>query len=177
MNDVLSWVLLKREDLVDLSKEAAPVTGPVSIQLKKDMSFEDLRAEVRRWLGLPADSTNLIKLRLKDRTFVPLSYLLAGNTEDEPFLMEITKVHQHALASGRPLPKVYKEAVEFKMQNLLQRIQRLEAAVPGLRSRREANIERAVAEMDSRVQFLDRRIDELAPPEWRELLQKPSATG
>nr|CAD7454870.1 unnamed protein product [Timema tahoe] len=75
-----------------------------------------------------------------------------------------------ALANGT-IPQVVKDTVKHRFENLEKRVQHLEATIPDLKSLRMANIERVAEQLDYKVHFLNRRIDDLAPVDWKEKLQ------
>jgi hypothetical protein len=43
----------------------------------------------------------------------------------------------------------------------------VESLIPELRSRRQASVERVLNQLASKVHFLDKRVDELVPSEWK----------
>jgi len=47
----------------------------------------------------------------------------------------------------------------------------VETLIPELRSQRQASVERVLNQLASKVHFLDKRLDELVPPEWKGKLQ------
>lgn len=50
-------------------------------------------------------------------------------------------------------------------------VERVESLIPEVRSRRLATIERAMQQLGAKVNFLDKRLDELAPLDWKAQFQ------
>lgn len=59
-----------------------------------------------------------------------------------------------------------------KLQNIESRISHVEHMVPQVKWRRQSLVEHTANSLVSRIAFLDKRIDELTPPQWNEKLQK-----
>jgi hypothetical protein len=53
----------------------------------------------------------------------------------------------------------------------LFQVERVESLIPELRSRRQASVEHVLHQLASKVRFLDKRLDELVPSEWKGHLQ------
>jgi hypothetical protein len=49
----------------------------------------------------------------------------------------------------------------------LFQVERVESLVPELQSRRQASVENILHQLGSKVHFLDKRLDELVPAEWK----------
>ncbi|GLH00655.1 Uncharacterized protein GBIM_06969 [Gryllus bimaculatus] len=71
----------------------------------------------------------------------------------------------------------YIESVRSKINCLEQRVQRVELLVPEFQSRRLATIEQTMQQLSSKVNFLDKRLDELAPVEWKAQFQQSTVTS
>jgi uncharacterized damage-inducible protein DinB len=50
-------------------------------------------------------------------------------------------------------------------------VERVESLVPELQSHHQANVEHVLHQLGSKVNFLDKRLDELVPLEWKGQLQ------
>jgi hypothetical protein len=46
-------------------------------------------------------------------------------------------------------------------------VEQVESLIPELQSRRQASIEHVLHQLGSKVHFLDKRLDELVPLEWK----------
>ncbi|XP_023727157.1 uncharacterized protein LOC111875280 [Cryptotermes secundus] len=172
VESVISWIAVRRFDQLDSSSDDVSESPPLPLELQRDSSFTDLRCRVRAWLGLPEDGGVVMKLRSSDGTLLPLSCLLAGNSDAEPFILDIARIHQTTPASVRSaLPPAYIETVRSKLRCLERRVERVESLIPELRSRHQASVEHVLHQLGSKVHFLDKRLDELVPSEWKGHLQ------
>lgn len=65
------------------------------------------------------------------------------------------------------LQDAYLDAVRKNLRSMESRVTQAELLIPQLQWRRQAHMEQTVNSMSSRVAFLNRRIDELMPPQWK----------
>lgn len=65
------------------------------------------------------------------------------------------------------LQDAYLDAVRKNIRSMECRVTQAELLIPQLQYRRQAHMEQTVNSMSSRVAFLNRRIDELMPPQWK----------
>lgn len=65
------------------------------------------------------------------------------------------------------LQDAYLDAVRQKLHNIESRITQAELLIPQIQLERQAHMEQTVHNMSTRVAFLNRRIDELMPPQWK----------
>lgn len=172
VESVTSWITVRRFDQLDSSSGDVPESPPLPLELQRDSSFTDLKCRVRAWVGLSEDGGVVMKLRMSNGTLLPLSSLLAGTSESEPLILDIVRIHQTTPASLRSaLPPSYIETVRSKLRCLERRVERVESLIPELRSRRQASVEHVLHQLGSKVRFLDKRVDELIPSEWKGHLQ------
>lgn len=172
VESVTSWVTVRRYDQLDSRCNDVSQSPPLAMDLQHNFSFADLKCHVRTCLGLPEDGEVVMKLRRTDGTLLPLSCLLVGSSETEPFILDVVRIHQNTPACVRSaVPPPYIETVRSKLRCLEQRVERVESLIPELRSRRQASVERVLNQLASKVYFLDKRLDELVPPEWKGQLQ------
>lgn len=65
------------------------------------------------------------------------------------------------------LHAVYLEAVKSKIQTMDKRLNKMESLIPQMRVKREMQNERAICTLSTKVAFLERRLDQLTPEEWK----------
>ncbi|XP_044731861.1 uncharacterized protein LOC123294783 isoform X1 [Chrysoperla carnea] len=153
---------IKRFDLND-----KPETEVANLQINSDVSAEDILLEINNLLNLQENNSNVVKLRLQDNTLVPISALLDPNINSN-FNVEVTRIHQNLPARNRShLHSIYVEAVKSKIYSMNKRLSKMESLIPQVRLRREIQNERAITALSSKVAFLERRLDELTPEEWK----------
>ncbi|XP_066993620.2 uncharacterized protein [Anabrus simplex] len=169
MEPVIAWVVVRRYDQLDAEgREEVSNTPPMIIPLKPNSNFNELKIQIRDWLGLAENGNEIIKLRRSDEALITLSCLLGGSSEEKPYFLDIARIHQNSPASPRlAMSPTYIETVRSKLNNLEKRVERVESLVPEFRSQRLANIDRTLQQLGSKVNFLDKRLDELVPLEWK----------
>ncbi|KAJ9596865.1 hypothetical protein L9F63_012121 [Diploptera punctata] len=169
---ITAWIKVRRYDQLECISDEVSESPPLPIDLQQDSSFVSIKTQVRMWLGLPEENEVVMKLRRNDGFFITFSSLLSGSTESEPFILDIARVHQTTPASARtPFSPSYVETVRSKFKCLEKRVEHVETLIPELRTRRQASIENMLHELGSKVNFLDRRLDELLPLEWKAKMQ------
>lgn len=168
LDSVTAWVIVRRYDEIEsTAKDSLVKTMPIAMKLKQNSNFNELKSQIRSWLGLPEHGI-VIKLRRKDEKLVTLTLLLEGSTEQNPFILDIARIHQNSPISPRlALSPSYVESVRSKINCLEKRVERVEMLVPEFQSRRMATIEQTMQQLSTKVNFLDKRLDELAPVEWK----------
>lgn len=65
------------------------------------------------------------------------------------------------------LQDAYLDAIRLKIASMESRIAQAELLIPQLQWRRQAHMDDTVNTLSYRVSFLNRRIDELVPEEWK----------
>lgn len=65
------------------------------------------------------------------------------------------------------LQDVYANAVRRNLSGMENRILQAEKLIPQLQWRRQTHMEETVNTLSTRVAFLNRRVDELTPAEWK----------
>ncbi|KAK7872605.1 hypothetical protein R5R35_001942 [Gryllus longicercus] len=178
LDSVTAWVIVRRYDELDENTEDdLPISAPIAMKLKQNSNFNDLKSQIRSWLSLPENGI-VIKLRRMDEKLITLTSLLEGSSEQNPFVMDIARIHQNSPVSPRlAYSPTYIESVRSKINCLEQRVQRVELLVPEFQSRRLATIEQTMQQLSSKVNFLDKRLDELAPVEWKAQFQQSTVTS
>lgn len=69
----------------------------------------------------------------------------------------------------------YVDAIRKTIRNMESRVAQAEILIPQLQWRRQAHLDQTVNNMSSRVAFLNRRIDELMPPQWKSKMPQTAA--
>ncbi|XP_046994785.1 uncharacterized protein LOC124606773 [Schistocerca americana] len=170
MDVVTSWVIVRRYDQDNKCPQGTDgfSSPPIPIHLNHDSNFMEIKTEIKNCLGLPQDGFEVIKLRNKDGTLITLSTLLQGNSASNPYYLDIARIHQNTPASPRvAFSPTYIETVKNKLDSLEKRVSCVESLVPELRTHRLATIDRTMQQLSSKVNFLDKRLEELAPMEWK----------
>lgn len=137
-------------------------------------------------LDITDTENEVFKIRNNEGILVPLTDVLLQDSSEKLFLIDITNVHHDgmfylikiykilcraivpAMECTSPLHSIYVDAVKNRLRTMESRVNRVESFVPQLKYRRQSLLERTTLMLESRVAFLDRRIDELTPAKWNE---------
>lgn len=69
-----------------------PEIEPKTVQLNIDLDYNHLKSQLKKLCDVDENDNKVIKIRDKDLVLIPLSNLLEGNTEDNRFVVDITRV-------------------------------------------------------------------------------------
>ncbi|KAF2884897.1 hypothetical protein ILUMI_21268 [Ignelater luminosus] len=160
-NKVTVYVKIRRFDLKD-----KPEFESKHLEINPKLDYNSLKNEVRCLFGVAEDDEKVIKLRNKDCILIPLMNLLEGNSPENYYIVDVSKI-QHTAKTTVNLQDAYLDAVRQKLHNIESRITQAEVLIPQIQLERQAHMEQTVHNMSTRVAFLNRRIDELMPPQWK----------
>lgn len=169
MTEISTWVLIRRYDQIDSeNKDAPPRSTLRRLGLPANATLDETKSLIYRWIGLEQDGTTVLKIRRHDGNLVPVSALLNGSRKDKPIIIDVVNVHQFCPVQKRNIAPGYIDALKSKLQILEKRVVMAETALPEVANARIRAMEETASQIVSCVSFLDRRLDELAPPDWRE---------
>ncbi|GJQ86266.1 hypothetical protein Trydic_g8963 [Trypoxylus dichotomus] len=142
----------------------------VCIELDKDINYQALKREMDEFFGITKEDKKVIKIRNKDGVLIPMTEILKGNDINNPFIIDISRIHHTiplAKNNANLLQDAYLDAIRQKIASMESRINQAELLVPQLQWRRQAHMDDTVNTLSYRVSFLNRRVDELIPEEWK----------
>ncbi|XP_011302854.1 uncharacterized protein [Fopius arisanus] len=166
MSEINTWVLIRRYDKLE-SEHTNLQTTLQLFTLTPNMVSEELKSSIFRWIGVEDDGSKFLKIRRHDNNLIPFSTLLSGATRDKPFIIDVVAIHQFCPVEQRTILPDYIDALRSSFYNLDNRVKLVEQAMPNLTTCQMQAFEETVSHISNCVSFLDRRLDELAPPIWR----------
>jgi hypothetical protein len=146
-----------------------------TVELNTASEYNDLKREIQNICQISPEDNKVIKLRRDDEVLVPLSFLLESTDPDKYFYIDICKINYANKATASLLQDAYIDSVCQKLRNMESRIVKAELLLPQLEWRRQAHMEETVNSLSNRVSFLNRRVDELLPAQWRSKMPQPMA--
>lgn len=83
----------------------------------------------------------------------------------------------YLLATTRPtvVQDVYLNAIRKNLTGMENRVSQAEKLIPQLQWRRQTHMEQTVNSLSTKVTFLNRRIDELTPTQWKTKMPQTAA--
>ncbi|XP_031332791.1 uncharacterized protein LOC116163755 isoform X2 [Photinus pyralis] len=136
------------------------------IDINPNLDYNSLRQFLYSYFGLKEEDDKVIKIRNQNLILVPLTNLTEVNSSDNFFIIDIAKI-QDTTRSTVNLQDAYLDAVRQKIKNMESRVAKVESLMPQIQLRRQAHMEETVQNMSTRVAFLNKRIDDLTPPQWK----------
>ncbi|XP_050313211.1 uncharacterized protein LOC126748196 [Anthonomus grandis grandis] len=146
----------------DLSEDPEPIDKILTIH--SDMDYKLIEAELFK-ICEATPERHVLKIRNPQNCLIPISFLVE---EDDPyFVIDVATISYFAGTTDKntktPLQDAYIECVGNKIKSLESRISKAELYLPELEYKREAHMEDTVSALLNKMQFLNRRYDELHP--------------
>ncbi|KAK5650263.1 hypothetical protein RI129_001292 [Pyrocoelia pectoralis] len=162
MSDILTInIKIRRFDLNE-----NPEFEVNQMDINPQLDYDGLKQHLYSYFGLNEDDDKVIKIRNHNLVLVPLTNLTEANSSDNFFVIDVAKI-QDTTRSTANLQDAYLDAVRQKIKNMESRVAKVESLMPQIQLRRQAHMEETVQNMSTRVAFLNKRIDDLTPPQWK----------
>ncbi|XP_030767706.1 uncharacterized protein LOC115891398 [Sitophilus oryzae] len=146
---------IKRYDLSD-----APETNIKTLDIFPNMDYPSITTSLFKVCEASPEKT-VLKIRNEEGFLVPVSFLIE---DPEPFYyIDVATISCFGQSSNSLLQDAYVDSVCNKVKSLESRIAQTELLMPQLEWRRQAYMEDTVSGLLNKVQFLNRRFDELYP--------------
>ncbi|KAF5286152.1 hypothetical protein FQR65_LT12910 [Abscondita terminalis] len=161
MTDIIKVpVKIRRFDLFE-----KPDLDLKQLELNLKFDYNSLKQYLQNCFELTDDDDKVIKLRNEQFVLLPLMNLLQPSYVTT-FIIDIAKI-QHTTRSTANLQDAYLDAVRHKIKNIENRVTEVELLMPQIQLKRQAHMDKTVQNMSTRVAFLNKRIDDLTPPQWK----------
>ncbi|XP_065157593.1 uncharacterized protein [Atheta coriaria] len=161
-NTIKIPVYIRRYDLFEEPEEEL-----LEFELDPNMPYAELRSEIQSYFNISPEDPKVIKVRNKDYVLVPLTDMLTQSRDHSPYTIDVNKITRANESKVSMLHDAYIDAVKQKLQCMESRISQAEVLLPQLQWSRQTHLDQTVSKLSTRVSFLNRRVDELMPPEWK----------
>ncbi|XP_071479204.1 uncharacterized protein [Diadema antillarum] len=166
------WVIIYRRDLTSDTAADASKSVPRCVILPQDSSTAEVQEIFRSSLALQ-DENLVLKLRNNRGSLIPMNIHIIPNSKFQPYILEVTKRYQNI----KPLKRTvkingYNEIIKQRLQQIVKRIDKLEEAVPEMKTTREAKITKGVEELNVKMNFLNQRMHEAESSKWQGMFKK-----
>ncbi|KRT80251.1 hypothetical protein AMK59_6505, partial [Oryctes borbonicus] len=111
------------------------------IELDKDINYQALKREMDEYFGITKEDKKVIKIRNKDGVLIPMTEILKGNDINNPFIIDISRIHHSTKNNANLLQDAYLDAIRQKIASMESRINQAELLVPQLQWRRRAHMD------------------------------------
>ncbi|XP_035728788.1 uncharacterized protein LOC118444533 isoform X1 [Vespa mandarinia] len=174
VSEISMWILIRRYDQIESENDTLQTTLNC-FTVVPGVTLDELRISIYYWAGIEKDNNKVLKIRRYDNNLIPLSSLLRGSHKDKPFIIDVVGVHQFCPIEERSLPPGYLDAFKSKLANLEKRVMMVESFLPNMTSSHTRAVETMVTQLTNCVNFLDHRLDELAPQSWKSQIQSAAS--
>ncbi|XP_041350640.1 uncharacterized protein LOC121369661 [Gigantopelta aegis] len=163
------WIQLKRLDLKDIEPVASSAE---CLDIGKEQSADAIRHILKSHFNIYNEDL-ILRLRNHNGSLVPVNRKLVTNSRDEPYVLEIVRVYQHSHPlEWSPYRAPYDEAIKKQIKEITTRIEKLEESVPELHHRRFAKINAEMVDLDQKLGFINKRINEADSTHWRGMFKR-----
>ncbi|KAK0089546.1 hypothetical protein PV326_004444 [Microctonus aethiopoides] len=170
MSEINTWVLIRRYDKLG-DDNTNLQTSLERLTFTPGLIIDDVKSLIFKFIDVEDDGTKVLKIRRHDNNLIPLSTLLNGSTQKMPFIIDVVCVHQFCPVERRTVLPSYIDALNSKFTNLEQRIEFAETTLPDVTNGHINAMKDIAVQLANCVDFLDRRLDELAPAAWKSQLE------
>ncbi|XP_046345844.2 uncharacterized protein LOC124126445 [Haliotis rufescens] len=161
------WVVVKRFDEDDDIDSNA-----VSMNINDNEDTETVRLALKKAFCI-SDPDLILKLRNTRGSLIPINSRIEANTSEVPYVLEVVRLYQNVMPCERSVQlSSYSDAVKTKLSEITIRLQALETATPELNNRRSEKIKAEMGELDQKIEFLKKRINDADSAHWRGMFKK-----
>ncbi|ERL86437.1 uncharacterized protein LOC109540816 [Dendroctonus ponderosae] len=146
---------IRRYDLSD-----NPETTEKDLIVYPSMDYKAIKAELFKMCEAYPDK-QVLKLRNPKNCLIPISFLVEN--EEPYFIVDVAAISCFGNNSNSLLQDAYVDSVCNRVKFLESRVAQAELLLPQLEWRRQSYMEDTVSGLLNKVQFLNRRFDELYP--------------
>ena len=171
-NDVIK-VDFECSDCTSCSRDEEELDDNIKwISVTKDQNGKQLRRKLMELFDLQ-DDTLVLKLRNNRGSVIPISGDLQANTQKRPYILEVC----HRYQNYKPVPRTasiptYEEVLKRKLQNINNRLNKVEDFIPQLPQKQSKRIEEEIKELNDKMNVLDRRINDADKSQWKGMFQR-----
>ncbi|KAL1490994.1 hypothetical protein ABEB36_011657 [Hypothenemus hampei] len=142
----------------DLSDDPPIINKTMTIY--PSMDYKAINAELFKLCESCPDKT-VLKIRNNQNQLIPISFLIENS---EPFyVIDVATIICFSKNSNSLLQDAYVDSVCNKVKSLESRIAQAEMLLPQMEWRRQSYMEDTLSALLNKIQFLNRRFDELYP--------------
>ncbi|XP_053397617.1 uncharacterized protein LOC128556448 [Mercenaria mercenaria] len=162
------WIRSKRIDKGDVSG------GEVyCIDINENQSGQQIKETILQTCDLCNHNNIVLKLRNHRGSLIPITWNLSANPSTRPYILEVVRIHQNIKAQPRSVKiKSYNETTKEKLTDITRRIEKLEAAAPELKQRRNDKINKEMKEVEQMLEFLAKRMEDAENVSWKGMFKK-----
>jgi hypothetical protein len=163
------WLLVRRLDLAEGQK---PPVMLCQLNIPDNCPSNVMVEAIRKELSL-LDSNVIFKLRNNHGSLIIPKGSIPANTVNTPYALEVTRIHQNVKPKERSVRFPERdELLKTTLQSFVARIERLEAELPELGSKRQYRIEREIQDLDHQLSFLNKRFEDAEQLKWKGMLKR-----
>ncbi|KAK3097212.1 hypothetical protein FSP39_007542 [Pinctada imbricata] len=163
------WVEINRLDLED---EVLAKGKIACVEIHEDDGIKEVKSRLCQCFHLN-DTDLVFKLRNHRGSLIPIKGSIPSNSKSVPYQLEILRFHQNITPKPRSVKLAsHMQAAMKKLQELMTRTDSLESDVPELNQRRLEKIRSEMNDLDKKLGFLNKRLNEADNSHWKGMFKK-----
>ncbi|XP_041462256.1 uncharacterized protein LOC129258526 [Lytechinus pictus] len=165
------WVIIHRNDLSSEIEDKSK-SVPRCVILPQESPTPEIQDIFRVSLALQ-DENLVMKLRNNRGSLIPINGFITPNSKFQPYVLEVTRRYQNVKPMKRSVKiNGYNDIIKQRLQQIVKRIDKLEQAVPEMKTKREATIAKGMTDLNVKMTFLNTRMHEAESTKWQGMFKK-----
>nr|XP_011416285.2 uncharacterized protein LOC105320166 [Crassostrea gigas] len=169
------WVQLKRLDLDEQGMELSDEDDHrviQSIHLRDKDHSDEVKGRLCEAFQIDEEGV-VFKLRNHRGSLIPIKRNIPVNSKSVPYILEVVKFHQNVTPKAKSV-KISNQTQTMKkrIEDILRRVENIESVTPGLDIRRNERVGTEIRELENKLVFLQRRLNEAEISQWRGMFRK-----
>ncbi|XP_061177666.1 uncharacterized protein LOC133186430 [Saccostrea echinata] len=168
------WVHLKRLDQTELDSysDSDDHTVVRSLYLKDQDGFNEVKGRLCEAFQIYEEGI-VFKLRNHRGSLIPMKGNIPVNSKSVPYILEVAKVHQNVTPKAKSIKiSDQTETMKKRFEDIIKRVENIESVTPDLDFRRKERIESEIRELENKLVFLQKRLNEAEVSQWKGMFKK-----
>ncbi|XP_056015428.1 uncharacterized protein LOC125677117 [Ostrea edulis] len=171
------WVQLKRLDEIHHIDQDEAWNGSNdkvirSLCLGEQVGFNEVKDRLCEAFQIHEKGV-VFKLRNHRGSLIPIKGNIPINSKSVPYILEVVKVHQNVTPKAKSVKILNQtETMKKRFEDIMRRVENIESVVPDLDIRRKERVELEIKELENKLVFLQKRLNEAEISKWRGMFKK-----
>nr|XP_022288173.1 uncharacterized protein LOC111100510 isoform X2 [Crassostrea virginica] len=167
------WVQLKRLDQTEKDaewREEEEQKFVRSINLRDQDEANEVKRRLCEAFQILEEGV-VFKLRNHRGSLIPIKKNIPVNSN--PYILEVVRVHQNVTPKAKSVKiSNQTETMKKRIEDILKRVENIESVTPGLDLRRTERVDTEIKELENKLVFLQKRLNEAEVTQWKGMFRK-----